>query len=163
MQIKREVCICGWQSNPYPEDTLFAGLGGQLFCPKCTELQRNRNIEVYGDVKVITEEFGKDEASLLLYLETCLVDQYGRVEVRRMNAEELEIIKHWREEKFIWFGRLKMKAIEGLRGGPHGKIYTHWVRFSDEAWKIAGKLRRERSHRMLESQKRKLVREMIHV
>lgn len=104
-------------------------------------------------------ELNKTERSLLLYFETCLVDQYGRVEGRRMNAEEIVIAKKWSEEKFIGFGRLKMSTIQGLRGV--GKVYTHWVRFSPSAWRTTHKLRRERSHRMLKSHAKKLIGEMV--
>jgi|GEM_PF-1339782 len=92
---------------------------------------------------------GRRSTSLLLYLETCLVDQYGRIEVRRINEEEITIIKQWITEGFVEFGRLRMKAIQKLRGNPNGKIYSHWVRFSDAAWRIAHKLRRQRSDRMI--------------
>ena len=47
------VCKCGWKSKPYPDETMFAGVGGQLSCPICTKLKRNRNIEVYGNVQSI--------------------------------------------------------------------------------------------------------------
>jgi len=46
-------CSCGWFSGPWPPDTMFAGPGGQLMCPVCTQLQRNKNIEVYGSVVIV--------------------------------------------------------------------------------------------------------------
>lgn len=106
-------------------------------------------------------ELNKTEKSLLLYFETCLVDQYGRVEGRRINAEEIAIAKKWTKEKFVWFGRLRMSAIQKLREFPSKKVYTHWVRLSKESWEMAHKLRRERSDRMLSSQMNELVEEMI--
>jgi hypothetical protein len=45
------VCSCGWKSKPYPDNAMFAGIGGQLSCPVCTKLKQNRNIEVYGSVE----------------------------------------------------------------------------------------------------------------
>ncbi len=49
------VCMdCGWKSEPYPIGTAFAGPGGQLGCPKCTEKRINKNIEVYGHVRSMT-------------------------------------------------------------------------------------------------------------
>lgn len=104
---------------------------------------------------------GRRSASLLTYLETCLVDQYGRVEGQRINKEEITIIKQWVMEGFVEFGRLSMEAIQKLRGNPNGHIYTHWVRFSDAAWRIAHKLRRQRSIRMLRKQSRELLRERV--
>ena len=52
--MKQLVCICGWKSKLYPDGTMFAGPGGQLSCPDCSSVERNKNIEVYGSVKVIT-------------------------------------------------------------------------------------------------------------
>ena len=97
-------------------------------------------------------------ASVLLYLETCLVDQHGRVEVRRMNKDDLDIIEKLMKEKFIEFGRLQFKIIESHRGSSF--IPTHWVRFSSEAWILTHKLRRERSERMIGKQNAELLAEM---
>ena len=104
-------------------------------------------------------EFTKREQSTLIYLETCLVDAYGRVEGRRMNGEDMKHIKKFKEMELIKFGRLKMKAIQKLRGDPRGHIYTHWVRFSGTAWKLAHRWRKERSDRILSKHKTKLLRE----
>ena len=115
-----------------------------------------------GKQKKILEIDGKEwtrhEKSILLYLETCLVDEYGRVEGRRMNAEELVIITQWVTEGFVEFGRLSMKAIKKLRGG--GKIYTYWIRFSKSAWKMAHEFRHQRSDRMLNDNKLRLLAEV---
>lgn len=46
------VCVCGWRSEAYPDDTIFAGLGGELSCPECTKKKRNRQIEVYGLIHI---------------------------------------------------------------------------------------------------------------
>lgn len=56
MKVKYLICSCGWMSKPYPENTMFAGVGGQLSCPECTKYKRNPNIEVYGHVKSIIRE-----------------------------------------------------------------------------------------------------------
>ena len=96
----------------------------------------------------------------MLYLETCLVDAYGRVEGRRMNEEDMKHIKKFHDMELIKFGRLKMKAIQKLRGDPRGHIYTHYVRFSDTAWKLAHRWRKERSDRILWKHARKLLGEM---
>ena len=116
-----------------------------------------------GKQKKILEIDGKEwtrhEKSILLYLETCLVDECGRVEGRRMNLEELKIINQWVTEGFVEFGRLSMKAIKKLRGG--GKIYTHWVRFSKSAWKMAHEFRHQRSDRMIGKRNAELLRETI--
>lgn len=50
------MCVCGWHSEGYPDDTIFMGLGGQLSCPECTTEKRNQNIEVYGNVEVVNQD-----------------------------------------------------------------------------------------------------------
>jgi hypothetical protein len=118
-----------------------------------------KNIEVYGFVSISeSEELPKMEASLLLYLETCLTDQYGRVEGRRINSPEIDILGRWTMSEFISFGSLSDEAIERLSGIPK-KVYTHYIRFSDSAWKIAHELRRERSDRMIGKRNEELLRE----
>lgn len=93
----------------------------------------------------------KDEESLLLYFETCLVDNFGRVEGIRMNDIDHVNMKRFVESGLIEFGRLKAKEIEKLRKINMRRRWTHYVRFTDKAWEIAHKLRRERSDRMIET------------
>lgn len=45
------------------------------------------------------------EASLLLYLETCLVDYGGKVE-SRLCHDDFDICKRWTASAYISFGRL---------------------------------------------------------
>ena len=75
--------------------------------------------------------------SLLLYFETCLVDNEGFVNGLRINQEEVEWAKTWVDSGLITFGRVLFKEI----------IFnnTHEVRFSDEAWNLAHQFRRERA------------------
>lgn len=49
------VCKCGWKSKPYPDDTMFMGLGGILSCPECTRFKRNPTLTegLYGQVHSI--------------------------------------------------------------------------------------------------------------
>jgi hypothetical protein len=51
-----KVCKCDWKSKPYPDNTTFIGVGGQLSCPICTKEKRNMCIEVYGSVHVENEK-----------------------------------------------------------------------------------------------------------
>jgi len=54
---KYMACICGWVSEPYPDDYMFMGLGGILDCPDCRANLRNATLEMcYGNVDVITSE-----------------------------------------------------------------------------------------------------------
>lgn len=83
----------------------------------------------------------KDERSLLVFLETQAVDHGGKVFSASMNADDIAITKSWIESGFIQFGRIKANVI------THSRF--HWVILSDEAWRKAGELRKERALRNL--------------
>jgi len=106
------------------------------------------------------DEMSKDQKSLLLYFETCLVDSFGRVEGQKMNNLDLKLAEEFAKSNLIEFGRLSFKAIQKLRGDPRGHIYTHYVRFTDKAWELAHKFRRERSERMIAQNNAKLLAEL---
>ena len=91
----------------------------------------------------------KNEKSILLYLETCLVDQRGRVESQRMNEEDFENIEKFKKENLIDFGRIPFKELEKLNKLSGPRIYTHWIKSTDEAWKSAHKFRRERAEKYI--------------
>lgn len=88
----------------------------------------------------------KDERSLLLFLETCLVDNYGKVCIVKMSSEDFEIAKRWSEEGFIRFGRISFKDIKHR---SLDRTSSYWVLFNNKAWKLAHEERRARSERML--------------
>lgn len=88
----------------------------------------------------------KDELSLLLYLESCSVDQGGLIDSRRMNKDDFDIAERWKKDRFIRFGRICFKDIQRLN---HGQLsITHWVNLSKTALKKAHEERRARSIRM---------------
>lgn len=82
----------------------------------------------------------KEEKSLLLFLETRAVDYGGRVNTLHMNGEDFDIAKRWDEEGFVGFGRIVARN--------HNSDGSHWVKLSDEAWKLAHKERKARAKRM---------------
>jgi len=86
----------------------------------------------------------KDERSLLLYLETRAVDYGGKVDVRHMNKEDMDIAKGWNTMGFLKFGRIKFHDI------THNM--SHWCELSDEAWAIAHEERRARYERLAPQQ-----------
>jgi hypothetical protein len=88
----------------------------------------------------------KDERSLLFYLESCAVDQGGKIDCRRMNAEDHLIAEQWRAEGFIEFGRLKMSAGTKEFNGKFPQL-THYVKLSDKAWTVIAQERKERAQR----------------
>ncbi|KKN69639.1 hypothetical protein LCGC14_0439420 [marine sediment metagenome] len=89
------------------------------------------------------KDMSKDEKSLLLFLETRAVDYGGRVNLQHMNDEDMDITKGWNKRGFIGFGRIVIRC--------HNSDGTHWVRLSEEAWKLAHKERKARSKRMFEN------------
>lgn len=84
-------------------------------------------------------EMNRDEKSLLIFLETCLVDYTGRVNAQHMNQLDQEIADRWTEEGFISFGR--------IASADHNSQGAHWVEFTEEAWKLAHQERRARFER----------------
>jgi hypothetical protein len=93
------------------------------------------------DIKKLN--LSKDDKSVLLYAETCVVDRDGLLEGGRMNADDIDALNAYRLEGIIKFGRIPVKLI-GKYPFP-GYRPTHWVTFTDRAWQIAGALRRERA------------------
>lgn len=89
--------------------------------------------------------FNKTERSLLLYLETCAVDDYGRVDARKINAEEMKIMDKWKKDGYIDYGRIKFKDIRASK--------PLWVVLSDDAWRDVHILREERAKRMWKNKK----------
>lgn len=99
----------------------------------------------------------KDEESLLLFFETCLVDHGGEVKTVHMNDADFAIAGRWHDRGYIAWGRMRGKWIVSQRAkavtGPdlrtRSTAVTHWVRFSGEAWRDAARLRRERAERLM--------------
>jgi hypothetical protein len=94
----------------------------------------------------------KEERSLLLFLETQLVDHAGRVNVDHINDNDFRIAERWTEEGFITFKRRPLKEIQK----ESKKIAHLWTRtsrptrvcrFSDEAWRLAHEERKARAAR----------------
>ena len=82
----------------------------------------------------------KDERSLLLFLEARADDYGGRVNIQHMNAQNMILAEKWSKEGFLGFGRIVIRN--------HNLDGTHWVKLSDEAWKLAHEERRNRNRRM---------------
>jgi hypothetical protein len=103
-------------------------------------------------------ELSRPERKILLYIEAQLVDGIGRLEGRRMNNEDLEAIESLIKKGFVdKFGRLPWKVVAFYAGTKFRP--THYVRLTDEGWKVAHQLRKERSERLISNQKERLVEE----
>jgi hypothetical protein len=85
-------------------------------------------------------EMTTTERSLLLYLETRVVDYGGRVNQKHMNSDDRTILDRWVESKFVSFGRIIV--------ADHNRDGTHWVRLSGDAWDLAHMERLARGARM---------------
>lgn len=86
------------------------------------------------------KDMTRDEKSLLLFLETRQVDYGGRVNTQHMNSDDMEIATKWNKSGFVGFGRIVIRN--------HNSDGTNWCKLSQEAFKIAHKLRKERADRM---------------
>lgn len=86
-------------------------------------------------------ELTKDQKSLLLFLETQVVDHGGKIYSPSMNALDRMCARRWATDGFIEFGRIPVRKITSHR--------CHWARLSDAAWEIVHQLRRERAERNL--------------
>ena len=95
------------------------------------------------------QPLSKDEESILLYLETCLVDNNGRMEEKRMKEVDFRIMETWKMAGLIDYSRLPFKEIEKLRKMTSSREYTHWVLFTDKAWELAHQHRKIKSERMI--------------
>ena len=94
-----------------------------------------------------------DQISTLLYLETCVVDNAGKVTTLRLNDQDIEIINTWVEEGFITFARLKLDHVTSTA--------THAVTFSEKAWEESHKYRKARGLRMLKNKSWEVVNDQI--
>lgn len=83
----------------------------------------------------------RDQSSLIMFLETCIVDKWGRVNTKHMNSEDMEQAFIWNEASFIGFGRIC--AADCTKNG------ASWVTFSDSAWEAAHRERRARGDRVI--------------
>jgi len=81
-----------------------------------------------------------DEKRLLLYFETCAVDHGGKVDIKRMNKEDIDIALKWNKEGFVKFGRIRFHSI---------RERYHWCELSEEAWELAQAERRAKCKRIM--------------
>lgn len=89
------------------------------------------------------ETMSKEERSLLLYLETCMVDNRGRIDQKKLNNDDRHILEIWDDAGFIKFGKIHLDKYMESMG-------SYWIELSDKAWKLAHQERIARSKRMLE-------------
>ena len=81
------------------------------------------------------------EMNTLLYLESCLVDQNGRLEAIRMNEEDWAVIEKMKDH---------ITVIRGMSPMVDGRHFTHRVtRFDQTAWEMTHQERQVRAMRTI--------------
>lgn len=103
-------------------------------CRTCDDSVENiiELIEHECDQILLAEELTRQEQSTLLYLESRLVDQRGKLDHEQMNYEDQQSLKLFRAA-----GLLDVEGVE------------HITEFTDKAWDLAAECRRLRAHRGL--------------
>lgn len=91
---------------------------------------------------MITTDMNKFERMCLLYLETCAVDNGGRVDSSVINLDDIHAIEEFKKQGLIIYER-----IPALQLGLKTSCATHYVEFLDSAWELAHQLRKERAMR----------------
>lgn len=86
--------------------------------------------------KPTLDSMGNNERSLLLFVESCAVDFWGRMDQRRINDEDREILDQWNDTGFVVYGRIA--AADCNKDG------ALWVRLSEAALDLAHQERRAR-------------------
>lgn len=84
----------------------------------------------------------KNQRSILVYAETCLVDKSGLLSGERMNRQDLDDLDMFQAESYLRYGRIKLDLIPPRSGADH---FTHWVIFNPRAWALASELRQLRA------------------
>lgn len=83
--------------------------------------------------------------SLILFFETALVEFGGTLNATHINREDFELANEMEKEKLITLKRLPFEYVNG----DNPRKCTHRVTFSDIAWTIAHKERRDRAERLI--------------
>ena len=77
----------------------------------------------------MNRELTKDEMSLLLYCEERAVNNNGVLDNQQIDNDDTDILKKWDIEGFVSCKKLCVKTL--------------LINLSEEAWAVAGKLRKE--------------------
>lgn len=85
-------------------------------------------------------ELNRQEQSLLLYLETCTVDNQCFVDLEKVNKEDIDLLQKFQDNGLISYGRYSMKSVFGIKLG-------YWVYLTDAGFELAHTLRKERAKR----------------
>lgn len=93
------------------------------------------------DVAHFIDGASKDDKSMLVYAETCVVDHGGLLEGQRMNEADLKAMLKFEREGLAKSGRIPARLLGQF---PGQRKPTHWIKFTDFGWEVAHALRRER-------------------
>jgi len=95
----------------------------------------------------------KDFFSLVLFLETQLVDYGGTVATAHMNKEDFEIAEKMEKEGLITFRRLPGSYVFNVK--KNVRKVSHRIDFSEKMWEIAHKERCDRAARLIPQTKKR--------
>jgi hypothetical protein len=88
------------------------------------------------------ETITREQASILLYVESCAVEYGGLLEGVRINATDLRALVSLTEAGYLTFGRIPGKLLGSFQRGV-----THWCDLTDAGWALAHQMRRARAAR----------------
>lgn len=83
------------------------------------------------------ESMSGAEKSLLLYLETRMVDYQGRIDNRHLNGVDDEILEEWRRKGYLRFGRIVFRDSK--------RHESRWVDLPESMMRLAWDLRMEKA------------------
>lgn len=93
----------------------------------------------------LLESMTREERSLLLYLETAVVDYGGRYKGQCINDGDREIMDRWADDGFITHGR--------ICAADHNRDGALWVQLSPEWLELAHCERKARAKRTWEARR----------
>lgn len=92
----------------------------------------------------LAESLSKSEQSVILYLESCLVEQSGLFRARAFNEADWKLIERFEKVGLFVTHQIPSAAARKI----HGTACTHWVDFTDSGWLVAQAVRRLRADRV---------------
>lgn len=94
------------------------------------------------DVAHFIDGASKDDKSMLLYAETCVVDHGGLLEGQRMNGADLKALLKFEHDGLARSGRIPAALLGEYKGT---RKPTHWIKLTPFGWAVAHELRRWRA------------------
>ncbi len=91
----------------------------------------------------------RDQVSVLLYVESCMVDYGGMLEGRRLNDTDHGNLRMFMADGLLAYGRVPSRLLPD-NDGPARPI-THWCVLTAAGWDLVAKLRQRRARIQMNS------------